>query len=115
MQIRVGDASFRLKNVPFMTNFMLKFTVLRPFLVYDILLLLLLLVEIIVKIMINYNLILYYVFFEFWGADCCAKFFFQDFWYFRNSQNRCYHENRGEISCRTVVARGRGLVSLTIS
>ena len=42
VQIRVGDASFRLKNVPFMTNFMLKFTVLRPFLVYDILLLLLL-------------------------------------------------------------------------
>ena len=37
MQIRVGDASFRLKNVPFMTNFMLKFAVLRPFLAYDIL------------------------------------------------------------------------------
>ena len=34
---------------------------------------------------------------------------------FCNSQNRRYHENRGEISCRTVVARGRGLVSLTIS
>ena len=35
MQIRVGDASFRLKNVPFMTNVMLKFAVLRSFLVYD--------------------------------------------------------------------------------
>ena len=33
----------------------------------------------------------------------------------RNSQNRWYHENRGEISCRMVVSRGRGLVSLTIS
>ena len=33
----------------------------------------------------------------------------------RNSRNRRCHENRGEISCRTVVARGRGLVSLTIS
>ena len=51
MQIRVGDASFRLKNVPFMTNFMLKFTVLRPFWVYDTVLVLVL-IEIIVKIMI---------------------------------------------------------------
>ena len=33
----------------------------------------------------------------------------------RNSQNRWRHENRGEISCRTVVSRGRGPVSLTIS
>ena len=40
MQIPVGAASFSLKNDPFMTNFMLKFTVLKPFLVYDILLLL---------------------------------------------------------------------------
>ena len=33
----------------------------------------------------------------------------------RNSQNRWYPDNRGEMSCRMVVARGRGLVSLTIS
>ena len=34
---------------------------------------------------------------------------------FCKSQSRWYHENRGNISRRTVVARGRELVSLTVS